>query len=84
MTAAEAYMDELAELVAAKVEERMRKAPVMHPRLLTVEQASIVLGRSPDAVRKMVMTGKLKNASPDGRVQIDTKDIDILITNSKR
>lgn len=84
MTATEAYMDELATRVADKVEERMRRNPVLQPRLLTVGQAALVLGRSEKAVRHLITSGQLKNASPDARVQIDAKDIDVLITNSKR
>lgn len=84
MLATEAYLDELATIVASKVLEHLRKDPVVQPRLLSVEQAAIVLGRSPTAVRHLLVSGVLKNSSPDGRVQIDTRDIDILITNSKR
>ena len=44
----------------------------------------MVLGSSEKAVRHLLTSGVLRNASPDGRVQIDTRDIDTLITNSKR
>jgi hypothetical protein len=84
MTATEAYMDELATKIADKLEERLRARPVLQPRLLTVEQAAMVLGRSEKAVRALLLNGTLKNASPDGRVQIDMRDIDVLIANSKR
>jgi hypothetical protein len=62
MTATEAYMDELATIVAAKVLEQLRKEPVVQPRLLTIEQAAIVLGRSEKAVRHLMVSGVLKNA----------------------
>ena len=63
---------------------RLRPAPVLQPRLLTVDQAAQILGRSAPAVRALLVNGTLKNASPDGRVQIDMKDIEVLISNSKR
>jgi hypothetical protein len=44
----------------------------------------MLIGRSEDAVRALVAAWTLKNCSPDGRVQIDAKDIDIFITNNKR
>ncbi len=84
MNASDAFVDAIAERVAALVLAELRKSPVPVPRLLSVEQAAIVLGRTDKAVRNLLVNGTLKNASPDGRVQIDSKDIDILITNSKR
>ena len=84
MTPAEAFMEELATRVVDKVEERLRTRPVVQPRLLTIHQVAVLLGRTPDAVRKMIERGKLKNASPDGRVQIDTRDIEVLIQSSNR
>jgi hypothetical protein len=84
ISADERFMEELAARVAAKVVDALHAAPVLQPRLLSVPQAAMVLGRTEGAVRQLIVTGKLKNASPDGRVQIDSKDIDILIRNSKR
>jgi hypothetical protein len=80
----EAYLEDLAARVAAKVIAELKRAPVIQPRLLTVEQAAVVLGRSEKAVRHLLTSGHLKNASPDARVQVDTVDIDLLIANSKK
>ena len=80
----ERFLEELAARVAEKVVHALQTAPVLQPRLLSVPQAAMVLGRSEKAVRHLLVSGRLKNASPDGRVQIDSKDIDILIRNSKR
>jgi hypothetical protein len=62
----------------------LRRAPIVQPRLLSVPDAAIMIGRSEEAVRHLLTRGTLKNASPDGRVQLDVKDIEQWITNNKR
>jgi hypothetical protein len=62
----------------------LRRAPIVAQRLLSVDDVAKMLGRSPEAVRALLKTGKLKNASPDGRVQVDIKDIEVWLANNKR
>jgi hypothetical protein len=84
MSAAEQAQSELADLVAERVLTALRRQPIIQPRLLNVEDVAILIGRSQGAVRQLLHTGKLKNASPDGRVQVDVKDIETWITNNKK
>lgn len=83
---AEQFFDELAARVAAKVVAELRAVPVpaRRSRLLGIPEAAIYMGRSTKAVRHLLKSGVLRNASPDRRVQIDIRDLDILIANSKR
>jgi translation elongation factor EF-Tu-like GTPase len=84
MTAADAFMNELADLVAERVLTALPRQPIIQPRLLNVEDVATMIGRTEDAVRSLLKRGQLKNASPDGRVQVDVKDIEVWITNNKR
>src|SRR2546425_130598 len=58
-------IDALAERVAAKVVERTQPggAPVK-PRLLTVDQAAVYIGRTKEAVQHMISGGKLPTVRP--------------------
>ena len=80
----EHFMRDLASRTAKQVLEELRANPLPQPRLLGVNEAGVVLGRTPKAVRQMLNSGILKNASPDGRVQIDIRDIEDLIRLKKR
>ena len=81
----DALVDGFAERVAAKLAERTQGgvAPVK-PRLLSVEQAAIYLGRTKDAVQHMIGSGKLPTVRPDRRVFIDVKDLDAWIEDNKQ
>lgn len=83
-TAAENYMEELADKVAQRVLAALRSAPVVTQRLYSVSDVATVIGRTEGAVRQMVAGGKLPNSSPDGRVQVDVQDIEVWIANNKR
>ena len=54
----------------------------VRPRLLTVEQAAIYVGRTKEAVQHMVSSGKLPTVRSDRRVFIDVQDLS-QIGNSK-
>jgi hypothetical protein len=84
MKAADAYMNELADMVAERVLTALRRAPIVQPRLLGVAEVAIMLGRTEGAVRQLLHRGDLRNASPDGRVQVDVKDLDTWINNNKK
>ncbi len=75
-------VDALADAVAARVSARLeQRAPA--PRLLTVEQAAHYLGRTPQAIRQMISSGKLCPVKGDRHVQLDIRDLDIWIERSK-
>jgi hypothetical protein len=53
----EGLLDTLAEQIAQKLLPRLAEItnlPILHPRLLTVDQAAIYLGRSKEAIQHMV------------------------------
>ena len=79
----EAFLDILADRVAAKVAERLGRAPAARLRLLTVEQAAKYLGRTREAVQHMIASRKLPIVRADRRVFLDVKDLDGWIENSK-
>ena len=80
-----ALIDVLAERVAAKVVERTQQgaAPVK-PRLLTVDQAAVYLGRTKEAVQHMVSSSKLPAVRSDRRVFVDVLDLDAWIEDNKQ
>jgi hypothetical protein len=84
LTPSEAFMEDLAKRVAERVIQDLRRTPIIAQRLLNVKDVATMLGRTEDAVRSLVTAGHLKNCSPDGRVQIDIRDIETWITNNKR
>ena len=73
------------EKVAEKVRARLdhEGAPVLKPRLLTVEKAAIYLGRSTEAMQHLLAAGKLRAVRTDRRVFLDILDLDRWIDQSK-
>lgn len=47
--------------------------------MLGVEQAAVYMSRTEKSVRHLISSGKLHNVSPDARVQVDRKEIDLMI-----
>jgi hypothetical protein len=84
MTGADMAQRELADMIAERVITALRRNPPVQQRLLNVADVATMLGRSEQAVRALLTAGTLKNASPDGRVQVDIKDIEQWIQNNKR
>lgn len=76
-------IESLVELVAARVTEKLAVTGVAMPRLLSVAQAAIYLGRTEGAVRQLQVGGTLRVVKLDSRVQFDRKDLDQFIENSK-
>jgi len=58
-------------------------ASVLRPRLLTVEQAAVYMGRSEEAMQHMVANGKVPTVRMDRRVFVDVRDLEALIEDSK-
>jgi excisionase family DNA binding protein len=78
----ESILDALADRVAAKLGNQMLGGTIK-PRLLSVEQASVYLGRSKEAVEHMIAAGKLPVVRADRRVFLDVKDLDRFIDENK-
>ena len=78
-------IDALAERVAMKVAERAQQgaAPVK-PRLLTVDQAAVYIGRTKEAVQHMISGSKLPSVRSDRRVFVDVLDLDAWIEDNKQ
>ena len=79
----------LLDLVADKVARRLREdsfaeSTPVRPRLLTVEQAAVYIGRSKEAVQHMVSSGKVPTVRSDRRVFIDVEDLDRWIREHKQ
>ena len=82
----EGLIDLLAERVAAKVRAELNQdgaAASVRPRLLTVEQAALYLGRTKEALQHMIASGKLPAVRADRRIFLDTRDLDSWIENNK-
>ena len=75
----DALIDLVAERLAAKLRKGIgpsRPGGVIEPRLLTVKQAAVRLGRSREAVQHMVASRKLPTIRDGRRVFLDVKDLD--------
>jgi excisionase family DNA binding protein len=74
-------LDALADIVAAKVAERLSGRPA--PRFLTVRQAAEYTALSQDSIRSMLARGRLTALRPvQGRVVIDLRELDAVVTSS--
>jgi hypothetical protein len=81
----EAFVDVLADRVAAKVVERTESVgATVKPRLLTAAQAGNYIGRTTEAVEHMISSGKLATVRSDRRVFIDIRDLDAWIEENKQ
>jgi excisionase family DNA binding protein len=83
----EALLDEIAARVASKVRGELSAsaaATALRPRLMTVEQAAIYLGRTKEAVQHMVNSGKIPTVRSDRRVFLDVQDLDRWIAENKQ
>jgi excisionase family DNA binding protein len=82
-------IDALLDALADKVAQRLREdsagsVTAVRPRLLTVDQAAVYIGRSKDAVQHMVSSGKVPTIRADRRVFIDVEDLDRWIREHKQ
>jgi excisionase family DNA binding protein len=74
--------DNIAERISGQLGERGGGA--IAPRLLSVEQAAIYIGRTKDSVQHMAATGKLPVVRSDRRVFLDREDLDRWIDDNKQ
>jgi excisionase family DNA binding protein len=79
----QALVSALIERIAADVAARVRSEPTVQPRLLTVAQAAVYLGRTPKAVRDLAARGTVPTVRTDGRVMFDVNDLDRWIEVNK-
>jgi excisionase family DNA binding protein len=82
--------DAMIEAVATAVAEKLRSqaafasgAIPVQPRLLSVEQAAIYLGRTKPAIQHMIADGTLRAVRADRRVFLDKNDLDQWIDRNK-
>lgn len=61
----------------------MNQEPIT-PRLLTVKQAAVYLGRSQNAVYKLIYSKILPTVNIGGRRQLDVRRLDKLIADNTR
>jgi excisionase family DNA binding protein len=86
----ESMLIELVELLAARIATSLSKHPqatqsLLRPRLLTVKQAAVYLGRSEKAVYHMAKRGAFPIVQTEacGRVMFDVQDLDRWIEENK-
>ncbi len=83
----DALIERMADKVAARLQNGNQGAPVngeVRPRLLTVEQAAVYIGRTKYAIQHMIASCKLPTVRTDRRVFIDMRDLDSWIEGNKR
>jgi excisionase family DNA binding protein len=73
-------LETLAEKLAAKLSEDPSR---MAPRLMTIDQAAVYLGRTREAIQHLVSCGKLPTVRSDRRVFLDRNDLNKWIDDNK-
>lgn len=82
-------LDAVIDALAAAVAEKIRAqggdsgAEPIRPRLLSVEQAALYLGRTKPAIQHMIADGSLRPVRSDRRVFLDKQDLDKWIEQNK-
>ena len=76
--------DRLLEALAEKLAAKLSQDPSrLYPRLMTVEQAAVYLGRTKEAIQHLVSSGKVPTVRADRRVFLDRVDLDKWIDDNK-
>jgi excisionase family DNA binding protein len=76
--------DRLLEMLAEKLATQLTQEPSqLYPRLLTIEQAAIYVGLTPEAIHALTEPGKIPTVQADGRVLVDRRDLDEWIEDNK-
>ena len=73
-------LDMLAEKLATKLSQEPSR---LYPRLMTIDQAAVYLGRTREAVQHLVSSGKVPTVRADRRVFLDRNDLDRWIDDNK-
>ena len=83
----DALLDALADRVVAKIRAVLAlyfdTSTTVRPRLLSVEQAAVRIGRTKQSVQHMVAEGKLPVVRDGRRVFLDIEDLDRWIEANK-
>jgi excisionase family DNA binding protein len=76
--------DRLLEILAEKLATRLSQEPGrLYPRLLTIDQAAIYVGRTREALQHLASSGKIPTVRADRRVFLDRLDLDKWIDENK-
>jgi len=76
--------DRLMEVLAEKLATRLLQEPSrLYPRLLTLDQAAVYLGRTREDVQQLSISGKVPTVRADRRVFMDRLDLDQWIDENK-
>jgi excisionase family DNA binding protein len=76
--------DRLLEILAEKLATRISQEPGrLYPRLLTIDQAAIYVGRTREALQHLASSGKIPTVRADRRVFLDRLDLDKWIDENK-
>ena len=75
----------MVEAIADAVLSRLRPALDLYvrPRLLSIDQAAVYVGRTAKAVRPLVDSGAFPMVRTDGRIMLDVHDLDQWIEQGK-
>ena len=76
-------VDAIAARLAAILAPQLNQNEQVRPRLLTVEQAAVYLGRTERAIYALKSRGAFPSVQADGRIQFDVQDLDTWITQNK-
>ena len=82
----EPLLDALADKVAVRLGHRLSKSANsagIKPRLLTVAQAAVYLGRSKTSLQHLISDGAIPVVRHDKRVFLDVRDLDEWIDGGK-
>ncbi len=78
-------VDPLIQAIVDGVVARLKAQPDrITPRVLNLEQCATYLGRTPAAIRQLVIDGKIPVLKIDKRVQFDVRDLDRVIDQLER
>jgi excisionase family DNA binding protein len=69
-----AGLDALADAIASRVVARLNKSE--EPRLMSVSEAALYIGRTPKALRHMIAGGTVPTVREGLRVHLDRADLD--------
>ena len=76
--------DRLLEALAEKLATKLSQEPSrLYPRLLSIDQAAIYLGRTREALQHLATSGKIPTVRADRRVFLDRLDLDKWIDENK-
>jgi excisionase family DNA binding protein len=76
--------ERLLEMLAERLANKLSQEPSrLYPRLMTIDQAAVYLGRTREAVQHLASSGKVPTVRADRRVFLDRTDLDKWIDENK-